>query len=840
MLRVPYQEFLEKVELGKVAEQRILSAYIFDKIVPARTIPVRLGTKEAIDPLWSVGKDSVAIRSEMDGFPAHHTNYGFTYSAGLLDVDIDSDDPSYNHCIRLGLELVGVRVTLSWGRESVTYGGNQVASHILLRHNGNLADHKRQILRPFFRNAKKHHTELRGASFNSKKNVVDSTRHTIVPGSLVMSHDERQMDLIMWIDHNAVTTPPVHDIPLIIAGVAVGQVLHVMRDHWNESGRHDLALRFSGFLIAIVDESIRINTEPTHPLHGNVVAWMDSDQKAESIIQALCRLANDPEEKDRLTTYRNARTKQLRGANMPGRTALKEHTKSPEDVTLIESWLISGTSLSSVHDLQANLIMVVVGGREVYYILQDRFRKGGQWFYHREAVQNIYKGVTVQVGRSMKPAFDIFEMAERTEADGYGLFPNNASGELLRFRKNGELIPDGYEGDINETALIFNTWRGFAVKPIRHADDAEGRRVINCFDELVRLVTRGDEGQSRYVKAFFADIVQNPGIKPPAGIISMGGKGWGKSTLFVELPRRLLGAELTGVFTNSILSGKFTADIAKDKLLLVGNELTRLDRDSDKTLLGNLIKDTFIAGEGKFIRASNFHNLARVVVTTNSMEFNITARDAPRGEPERALFYIRCFDALSLNMSHDEYASYRLSFRPFFEEVYALLSNTEAMSHLMWHLSKFEYDRRELADLSASAFNDPEVLLNNLDYPTTALHRLLSENNVGGGEDTKFSDAVRWGSLMTVLSVRAALDHYAKVDTRYAVNAALVVERMLDFGIAERRGPFFIPTMKYGSALERFKERTRVPVPPGYELGPDDFGAIDPNTVYIPPGKTKR
>jgi hypothetical protein len=96
MLRVPYQEFLEKVELGKVAEQRILSAYIFDKIVPARTIPVRLGTKEAIDPLWSVGKDSVAIRSEMDGFPAHHTNYGFTYSAGLLDVDIDSDDPSYN------------------------------------------------------------------------------------------------------------------------------------------------------------------------------------------------------------------------------------------------------------------------------------------------------------------------------------------------------------------------------------------------------------------------------------------------------------------------------------------------------------------------------------------------------------------------------------------------------------------------------------------------------------------------------------------------------------------------------------------------------------------------
>ena len=105
------------------------------------------------------------------------------------------------------------------------------------------------------------------------------------------------------------------------------------------------------------------------------------------------------------------------------------------------------------------------------------------------------------------------------------------------------------------------------------------------------------------------------------------------------------------------------------------------------------------------------------------------------------------------------------------------------MDHLMWFFSQFEFDRNELFDMSASSFNDPDVLKHNLDYPTSALLRLLSENNFGGWEDSKFSNAVRWGSLMTVISIRTALDYYSKVDSRYMVKANDVTERMIELGL---------------------------------------------------------
>ena len=63
---------------------------------------------------------------------------------------------------------------------------------------------------------------------------------------------------------------------------------------------------------------------------------------------------------------------------------------------------------------------------------------------------------------------------------------------------------------------------------------------------------------------------------------------------------------------------------------------------------------------------------------------------------------------------------------------------------------------------------------------------------------------------------------------------------MAELGLIEQRGQHYLPIVKYGTALERFEQHTRVPVPPAYELVPEDFGPTDPNTVYIPPPKMKR
>ena len=225
---------------------------------------------------------------------------------------------------------------------------------------------------------------------------------------------------------------------------------------------------------------------------------------------------------------------------------------------------------------------------------------------------------------------------------------------------------------------VFNTWRGFKYKPVRHRDAARGEYGVAMLRKLLGHATRDNEAQIRFMLCWMADLIQHPGKKLPVALVMMGGKGWGKSTV-LNLHSHLVGEELTGYFTNSILAGKFIGDVAKNKLCVFGNELKKLTSDAEKVALGNLIKDSFIATEGKNIRASNHANLARVAITTNSEEFNITTTDSPRGEPERALFYTRSHNNLSLGLSQSDYEACRDALRPFFEEFYELMG-----SELTW------------------------------------------------------------------------------------------------------------------------------------------------------------
>jgi hypothetical protein len=832
------QDVLERVDLRKRGEQLELSQRIFDKSIPARIIAARLGTKEAIDHNWQRNAaSSVAINPSVDGYPLSHTNYGVALSEGWLDVDIDSDDPNFALCIVKGLALKGVRVEYSWGRKP--NDGALVPSHILFKIIGSPDDHRRMFPAPVRMGSELSRVEFAYARTDPKsRKTPDPTRHSIIPGSVIID-DDKSASLVCWIDYKRDTTPSAQELVKILGGIALGSLLYAVKDYWVEHERHNFALKFCGALAHILGDVEQINSEPSHPLFGNVLTPLDTDEGAVQLIRAICQFFNDEEERDRIRAFRDARTKLASGGRIPGRTALKEYTGSSAFADLMWALLIAGTSLSAVHEIYADLILDATDEKYIRYISRGRFKDGITYHYQREAVQNLWKGKTVTIGRSTKPAFDVYEMGEREEATGgTALLPDHASGELLLIKK-GRVLPDDYNGDLHGVLSVFNTWRGFKHNPIKHRDAARGEQVVAMLTDLLGYVTRDNEAQIRFILCWMADLVQRPGSKLPIAIVFMGGKGWGKTTV-LNLIRLMVGDELTGTFTNTILAGKFLGDVAKNRLCVFGNELKKLTSDVEKVTLGNLIKDSFIATEGKNIRASNHANLARVAITTNSEEFNITTRDSPRGEPERALFYARSHNNLSLGVSQSEYEVRRDSLRPFFEQFYKLMENEQDMDHLMWFFSEFEFDRNELFDMSASSFNGPDVLKHNLDYPTNALLRLLSENNFGGFEDTPFSNAIRWGSLMTVISIRGALDYYSKVDSRYAVKANDVTERMIELSLVERRGQHFVPIVKYGTALERFEQRVKVPVPPAYELEPSDFGSIDPNSIYIPPPKTRR
>jgi len=80
--------------------------------------------------------------------------------------------------------------------------------------------------------------------------------------------------------------------------------------------------------------------------------------------------------------------------------------------------------------------------------------------------------------------------------------------------------------------------------------------------------------------------------------------------------------------------------VFRDGLYVCFNEAGNLS-DAAKLVLGNFIKDDWVGGEGKGDKASTIHNLARIAITTNKLDFNITARYVEAGSEERSLYYIR-------------------------------------------------------------------------------------------------------------------------------------------------------------------------------------------------------
>jgi hypothetical protein len=319
------QDILERVDLKKRVEQLQLSQRIFDKAIPARIIAARLGKKEAIDHNWQRSATSVAINTTADGYPHSHTNYGVALSEGWLDADIDSDDPNFAICVVKGLALKGVRVEYSWGRKA--HNGALVPSHIVFKIIGNPDDLRRMFPVPVRIGRELSRVEFAYAHTDPKsKKRPDPTKHAIIPGSVIIDEAGNSASLVSWIDHKRDTTPSAQELVNILGGIALGSLIYAVKDFWVEGDRHNFALKFGGALAHILAEVEHINTEPHHPLFGNVLTPLDNDDLAAQLIREICQTYGDEEHRDRIRAFRDARTKLSSGGRIPGRTALKEHT----------------------------------------------------------------------------------------------------------------------------------------------------------------------------------------------------------------------------------------------------------------------------------------------------------------------------------------------------------------------------------------------------------------------------------------------------------------------------------------------------------------------------------
>jgi hypothetical protein len=813
------RELLLTVNPALLSEQLAMTKQFIENVQQGRAIKVVPAAKKAID-------GNIVIDPCLDGYPDRFFNTGISLVQGWVDLDNDSPDPLYSHCIELGIRLYTGRLDYAFGRASKQCGGKVAPTHILMPLKGDIEKRKEVLPGAFYIDGEKHETEFR---YLSKSSKPGSTQHSVGPGSTHFNGD--QVDPVVWTSLNIARTAVLCEVDDVIRGVAAGQLIYTIARHWTVN-RHHLAIPFTAILARAVSEGGAICADRSHPLHSHVIPLLPTVEHAERLLKAVCDVAGDDEFKDRNRELGGALDKMARGARLPGRRALAEHIGSGNDADIICSRLLLGSRL----DIVQNMIERYVKDRtaeDIFYIDLKALKAGHPYHVSRAQAFNDNLGQVVTFGRKTIQAFTLFEMSDqrRMATGGMGMFPGKASGELLLVR-NGFVLDDDYDGDTTGVLETVNIWRGLPHPAIWHSDESAGAQVIGDMLWVLEQLTRGSEEQISAVLDWVADIVQNPGAKRPVAIVSVADKGIGKSVFFNGILRALFG-ELYRAIQATVLEGRFPLDVFRGGLYVCFNEAGNLS-DAAKLVLGNFIKDDWVGGEGKGDKASTIHNLARIAITTNKLDFNISARHLEAGSEERSLFYIRGHSPA--NMGVNEFVRYRNSIRPRFERIVATVrDNEDAMRHLMAFLKNRQTSMDKVLALVGSAHHDQDIRAANLSYVERAVKMMLENNQfIPGSIETlgkivAKSDLV-WGPelRLTPLSVRNLMDEFARVDSSFKVNANAVLRYFVDpLGALEPCGSCFVPTLGYGAVIAKFEEVTKVKVEPAYELSEADYADYD-------------
>jgi hypothetical protein len=112
-----------------------------------------------------------------------------------------------------------------------------------------------------------------------------------------------------------------------------------------------------------------------------------------------------------------------------------------------------------------------------------------------------------------------------------------------------------------------------------------------------------------------------------------------KSVFFSGILRRLFG-ELHRAIQATVLEGKFSLDMFLGAVYGCFNEAGDLS-DAAKLLSRQLHQGRLSRRRGKWRQARTIHDLARIAITTNKLDFNITASYVETGSEERLVYYIR-------------------------------------------------------------------------------------------------------------------------------------------------------------------------------------------------------
>jgi phage/plasmid-associated DNA primase len=334
----------------------------------------------------------------------------------------------------------------------------------------------------------------------------------------------------------------------------------------------------------------------------------------------------------------------------------------------------------------------------------------------------------------------------------------------------------------------YNLYRGFALQP----KQGSWKLMEN---HIYHIICSGDDECFRYLIAWMARIVQDPGGKRPGVVIVLRGKqGTGKGC-FVTNFGAIFGSHFLHIISYTLVAGRFNSHFKDALLVFVDEGFWGGDKQAEGALKGMITED-YILIEAKHKDAFNVKNNTNFIFASNNDWV------VPAAMEERRFFIM---DVSEKHMNDSKY----------FEPIYAEMANggREALLYDLLHYNIDNFDLRK--------FPRRDALLDQIIQSMSPVKKFWYEQLRHGGiistsdrlkdySTTDWPDAYRCDKLYELyLDFASAIgERYKPIDTQFGKQIRQVcpkINRKKRFGDWH----YFLPTLaecrEYFESLVKIK-----------------------------------
>ena len=296
-----------------------------------------------------------------------------------------------------------------------------------------------------------------------------------------------------------------------------------------------------------------------------------------------------------------------------------------------------------------------------------------------------------------------------------------------------------YEGvvfDPSEKASkeYYNYWQGFAVEPKQGDWSMMQSHILN-------VISSGDAELARWITAWMARIVQDPGGKRPGtSIVLRGGQGTGKGT-FVHAFGAIFGEEhYIQVADLGAVVGQFNGHF-KDKVLVYVDEVPWSRNRAAEGILKNMVTEPRLNIEEKFFGKYQVQNNVNFIFASNSEWVS------PAGIDERRFCVLDADNPHAQETKKDGY----------FDKIDEQMRDggIEAMMYDLLHMDISDVNLRDIPKTEALW----EQKMFNMSPVESFWYECLSKGALRDPLPSETGDMITWGEVAVADFYRAYKNH---------------------------------------------------------------------------------